>query len=145
MCVLVAGCSAASATESTSSTSTANGDDRGRTGANDLAPVDHDQHIDDRARTAEIRLFRSPARSGRYGHTHHDYPASDVFGCGADVVAPVRGKIAETRTVDPWVPKIDDPATRGGKYVSMEGDDGVRYYFAHSVRCRDGGSTDRGG
>ena len=45
----------------------------------------------------------------------------------------------ETRTVDPWVPKVDDPATRGGKYVSMVGDDGVRYYFAHlDIRCRDG-------
>jgi peptidoglycan LD-endopeptidase LytH len=66
-----------------------------------------------------------------YAHRHHDYPATDVFGCGATVVAPVRGKIEETRSVDPWVPKIDDPATRGGKYVSMKGDDGVRYYFAH--------------
>jgi len=47
------------------------------------------------------------------------------------VVAPVRGTIVETRTIDPWVPKVNDPATRGGKYVSMHGDDGVRYYFAH--------------
>jgi murein DD-endopeptidase MepM/ murein hydrolase activator NlpD len=64
-----------------------------------------------------------------------------VFGCGADVVAPIGGVIQATRTVDPWVPKVDDPATRGGKYVSMLGDDGVRYYFAHldsvSVEPRD--------
>lgn len=69
-----------------------------------------------------------------YGHRHHDYPATDVSGCGANVVAPIGGTIDQTRTVDPWVPKTDDPATRGGKYVSMQGDDGVRYYFAHLER-----------
>ncbi|MEY2401145.1 MAG: peptidoglycan LD-endopeptidase LytH [Ilumatobacteraceae bacterium] len=66
-----------------------------------------------------------------YGRRHHDYPATDVFGCGAGVVAPIGGTIEQTRTVDTWVPKTDDPATRGGKYVAMLGDDGVRYYFAH--------------
>jgi murein DD-endopeptidase MepM/ murein hydrolase activator NlpD len=81
-----------------------------------------------------------------YGHRHHDYPATDVFGCGAEVVAPIGGSIAETRLVDPWVPKVNDPATRGGKYVSMLGDDGVRYYFAHldSVAVRPGDSVDAG-
>src|SRR4051794_25921413 len=76
-------------------------------------------------------VFPFTGKKVSYGHKHHDYPASDVFGCGAGVVAPVRGKIRETRTVDPWDPKVNDPATRGGKYVSMQGDDGVRYYFAH--------------
>ncbi|MEY2444770.1 MAG: peptidoglycan LD-endopeptidase LytH, partial [Ilumatobacteraceae bacterium] len=47
------------------------------------------------------------------------------------MLAPVRGTVNETRTFDPWVPKVNDPATRGGKYVSIIGDDGVRYYFAH--------------
>ena len=54
-----------------------------------------------------------------------------MTGCGAGVVAPIGGTIQQTRTFDPWVPKVNDPATRGGKYVSMLGDDGVRYYFAH--------------
>jgi peptidoglycan LD-endopeptidase LytH len=63
-----------------------------------------------------------------------------VFGCGATVVAPIGGTIEETRLVDPWDPKVNDPATRGGKYVSMLGDDDVRYYFAHldSVAVRPG-------
>ena len=68
-----------------------------------------------------------------------------MFGCGANVVAPIGGTIEETRTIDPWVPKTDDPATRGGKYVSMVGDDGVRYYFAHlaSVAVQPGDVVDR--
>lgn len=66
-----------------------------------------------------------------YGTTHHDYPAIDVFGCGAGVVAPTSGTVTQTRSTDLWNPKVNDPATRGGKYVAMIGDDGVRYYFAH--------------
>ncbi len=66
-----------------------------------------------------------------YAKTHHDYPASDVFGCGAAVVAPTSGTVDQISTVDRWEPKVNDPATRGGKFVSMIGDDGVRYYFAH--------------
>lgn len=66
-----------------------------------------------------------------YGTTHHDYPASDVFGCGAIVVAPTDGIVVQTREVDLWDAAIDLPSNRGGKYVSLLGRDGVRYYFAH--------------
>lgn len=81
-----------------------------------------------------------------YSRRHHDYPATDVFGCGASVVAPIGGTIQQTRVVDPWVSETDDPATRGGKYVSMLGDDGVRYYFAHleSVDVQRGDVVDAG-
>ncbi len=81
-----------------------------------------------------------------YGRRHHDYPATDVFGCGANVVAPIGGTIEQTRIIDPWVARTNDPATRGGKYVSMLGDDGVRYYFAHleSVDVRPGDVVDGG-
>jgi murein DD-endopeptidase MepM/ murein hydrolase activator NlpD len=78
-----------------------------------------------------LYVFPFTGKKVSYGHRHHDYPASDVTGCGAGVVAPIPGTIQQTRTFDPWVPKVNDPATRGGKYVSMLGDDGVRYYFAH--------------
>lgn len=78
-----------------------------------------------------LYVFPFTGKKVSYAHTHHDYPASDVFGCGAEVVAPVGGTVDQTRTTDPWDPKVNDPATRGGKYVSMLGDDGVRYYFAH--------------
>jgi peptidoglycan LD-endopeptidase LytH len=93
-----------------------------------------------------VYVFPFVGKKISYGHRHHDYPATDVFGCGADVVAPIGGTIEETRIVDPWVPKVDDPSTRGGKYVSMLGDDGVRYYFAHlgSVTVQPGDVVDAG-
>jgi murein DD-endopeptidase MepM/ murein hydrolase activator NlpD len=89
---------------------------------------------------ALLYVFPFTGKKVSYGRGHHDYPATDVFGCGADVIAPIGGTIEQTRTVDPWVPKTNDPATRGGKYVAMLGDDGVRYYFAHlaSVAVRPG-------
>ena len=81
-----------------------------------------------------------------YGTTHHDYPAADVFGCDATVVAPTDGTVLQTRDVDLWDPSIDSPANRGGKFVSMLGKDGVRYYFAHlaSVAVESGQSLHGG-
>ena len=78
-----------------------------------------------------VYVFPFTGRKVSYGRKHHDYPATDVFGCGATVVAPVGGTIQQTRRFDLWDRAVDDPSTRGGKYVSMVGDDGVRYYFAH--------------
>lgn len=85
-------------------------------------------------------VFPFTGKKVSYGHRHSGYPATDVFGCGAAVVAPIGGTIDQTRTFDVWDPKVNDPATRGGKYVSMIGDDGVRYYFAHldTVAVRPG-------
>lgn len=80
---------------------------------------------------APVYVFPFAGRNVSYGTTHHDYPAVDVFGCGADVVAPTSGVVLETSTVDRWDPAVNDPATRGGLFVSMLGDDGVRYYVAH--------------
>lgn len=60
------------------------------------------------------------------------------------MVAPISGTVVQTRRVDRWDPAVDDPATRGGKYVAMLGDDGVRYYFAHldRVDVRPGDAVD---
>ena len=91
-------------------------------------------------------VYPFTGRKTSYSRRHHDYPATDVFGCGANVVAPTGGIVEQTRTVDPWDPEDDDPATRGGKYVSMLGDDGVRFYFAHleSVDVEPGDAVDPG-
>jgi murein DD-endopeptidase MepM/ murein hydrolase activator NlpD len=42
------------------------------------------------------------------------------------------------RRHDPWDPAVDDPATRGGRFVSIAGDDGVRYYCSHLLSVARG-------
>lgn len=67
-----------------------------------------------------------------WGDTHSAYPASDIFvDCGAVIVAPVNGVVIEARRENRYDPAIDNPATRGGRSVTIVGDDGVRYYLAH--------------
>lgn len=67
-----------------------------------------------------------------YGHTHHDYPATDVFAAlGCIFVSPVTGRVDEVTTVDRWDPGTNRGADRGGRSVSVVGRDGVRYYGSH--------------
>ena len=80
-----------------------------------------------------------PPGDATYGAAHHDYPAADIFApAGAPVVAVTAGVIEELRRDDPWQPGVDDPATRGGRFVSLLGDDGVRYYFSHLQAVAEG-------
>ena len=73
-----------------------------------------------------------PPETATYSDGHHDYPAADIFApAGTTVVAVTDGVVDELRRTDPWKPDVDDPATRGGLFVSLVGDDGVRYYCAH--------------
>ena len=67
----------------------------------------------------------------RYPTDHLHYPAADVQGCYARVLAPTAGTITQTRTIDKWVKTIDALGTRGGKTITLVGDDNVRYFFAH--------------
>lgn len=77
--------------------------------------------------------------SADYGRAHHDYPATDIFAaCGRRVVAPVDGRVLELRRRDPWDPTSDRGADRGGKFVSIRGRDGVRYYLSHFSGIRRG-------
>ena len=74
----------------------------------------------------------SPASSARYGRSHHDYPATDIFApCGTPVVAVTNGVIQEVSRTDEWSSANDNPAIRGGLSTSLVGDDGVRYYGSH--------------
>jgi murein DD-endopeptidase MepM/ murein hydrolase activator NlpD len=67
-----------------------------------------------------------------YGHSHHDYPATDVFAArGCTVVSPVTGRVDEVTTVDRWNAKTNKGADRGGISFSIVGVDGVRYYGSH--------------
>ena len=67
-----------------------------------------------------------------YGHSHHDYPATDMFApMGCAIVAPVDGVVDEVSTVDTWSSSSNLGATRGGLSFSIVGVDGVRYYGSH--------------
>ncbi len=67
-----------------------------------------------------------------YARAHHDYPATDVFAsCGRKVVSPVDGVVLELSRKDRWDPATNRGAQRGGKFVSIRGRDGVRYYLSH--------------
>ena len=67
-----------------------------------------------------------------YGRTHDQYPATDIFAaCGAPVRAATDGTVMELSRVDRFDPKHSAGSARGGLFVALHGDDGVRYYSAH--------------
>ena len=72
----------------------------------------------------------------RYSHDHLDYPATDVIGCYAKVLAPTSGTIGQVRRKDKWIESVDEPGTRGGLTITLLGDDTVRYYFSHLGRVK---------
>jgi peptidoglycan LD-endopeptidase LytH len=85
------------------------------------------------ATTARVR-YRFPVTGcqARYGTSHHDYPATDLFTArGCTFVAPVDGRVDEVARTDNWTPASDRGADRGGRSVSLVGVDGVRYYGSH--------------
>jgi murein DD-endopeptidase MepM/ murein hydrolase activator NlpD len=74
-----------------------------------------------------------------YAAAHHDYPATDVFAaCGSVAVSPVDGTVLELSRRDRWDPTTDRGGERGGVFVSVAGDDGVRYYLSHFARLVPG-------
>lgn len=70
--------------------------------------------------------------SASYGHSHHDYPATDLFAArGCHFVSPVAGRVDEVTYTDRWSSSTNRGADRGGLSVSVVGRDGVRYYGSH--------------
>ena len=64
----------------------------------------------------------------RYPKDHLNYPAVDVEGCYARILAPTAGVISQLHRLDKWTPENDSPGTRGGLTITLLGDDGVRYF-----------------
>ena len=67
-----------------------------------------------------------------YAHAHHDYAATDILTtAGCKFVAPINGTVDEVNRVDRWNGKTNLGNDRGGLFVSIIGEDGVRYYGSH--------------
>jgi murein DD-endopeptidase MepM/ murein hydrolase activator NlpD len=82
--------------------------------------------------TTRHHVFPLACHHVRYGHVHHDYPATDMFApTGCRFVAPVDGVVDEVSTKDRWHSRTNRGADRGGRSVSIIGSDGVRYYGSH--------------
>ncbi len=71
-----------------------------------------------------------------YIRDHLHYPATDVEGCYAHVLAPTAGEIFQVRVKDKWIEEVDEPGTRGGLTITLIGDDSVRYFFSHLGRVK---------
>jgi murein DD-endopeptidase MepM/ murein hydrolase activator NlpD len=71
-----------------------------------------------------------------YPKDHLGYPAVDVEGCYARILAPTAGVISQLHRKDKWTPEEDSPGTRGGLTITLTGDDGVRYFFSHLGRIK---------
>ena len=85
------------------------------------------------ATTASTPRYAFPvAGTVSYARTHHDYPATDIIAaCGSAVRAVTDGVVLEVNRTDVYDAHTDDGADRGGLFVSLLGDDGVRYYGSH--------------
>ena len=82
--------------------------------------------------TAARYVFPVGGKPFSYARTHHDYPATDIIAnCGLPVRAATDGVVLEISLVDRYDKATDDGALRGGLFVSILGNDGVRYYGAH--------------
>ena len=70
-----------------------------------------------------------------YPRAHHDYPATDIIQVRkretCSFVAPIGGVVEDVNRKDRWTYKTNRGEDRGGRLVSMIGDDGVRYYGSH--------------
>ncbi|SDY14355.1 Murein DD-endopeptidase MepM and murein hydrolase activator NlpD, contain LysM domain [Micromonospora pattaloongensis] len=77
-------------------------------------------------------VFPVPGGNVSYHPTHAAYPATDIFAdCGVPVVAVTDGRVLEISRVDRYRKTGPDGPLNGGRFVSILGDDGVRYYGSH--------------
>jgi len=91
------------------------------------------------AHAAPVYVFPINGCVVTYAHSHHDYPATDILGKkGCAFVAVTAGVVDEVNRIDKYNYKTNKGADRGGLYVSIIGDDGVRYYGSHLMKVADG-------
>lgn len=91
------------------------------------------------AKAAPIYAFPIVGCTAKYAHSHHNYPATDILAkTGCKFVASTSGIVDEVNRIDKFNWKTDLGADRGGLFVSIVGDDGVRYYGSHLSKVATG-------
>ena len=84
------------------------------------------------AQAAPIYIFPVADCAVNYARAHHDYAATDILAKkGCKFVSPVNGVVDEVNRTDLWSGKTNLGIDRGGLYISIIGEDGVRYYGSH--------------
>ena len=84
------------------------------------------------ANAAPIYVFPVAGCEVNYARAHHDYAATDILAkAGCKFVAPINGVVDEVNRIDAWSGKTNLGIDRGGLYVSIIGEEGVRYYGSH--------------
>ena len=84
------------------------------------------------AQAAPVYIFPVADCAVNYARAHHDYAATDILAKkGCKFVSPVSGVVDEVNRTDLWSGKTNLGIDRGGLYVSVIGEDGVRYYGSH--------------
>jgi len=84
------------------------------------------------ANAAPVYVFPVAGCEVNYARAHHDYAATDILAkAGCKFVAPINGVVDEVNRTDSWKGKTNLGIDRGGLYVSIIGEDGVRYYGSH--------------
>ena len=86
------------------------------------------------ANAAPTYIFPVADCAVNYARAHHDYAATDILAKkGCKFVSPVNGVVDEVNRKDKWSGKTNLGIDRGGLYVSVIGEDGVRYYGSHLI------------
>lgn len=84
------------------------------------------------AHAAPVYIFPVSDCAVNYARAHHDYAATDILAKkGCKFVSPINGVVDEVNRTDLWSGKTNLGIDRGGLYVSIIGEDGVRYYGSH--------------
>lgn len=91
------------------------------------------------ASASPIYSFPIVGCEAKYARSHHNYPATDILTkTGCKFVASTSGIVDEVNRIDKFTWKTNLGADRGGLFVSIIGDDGVRYYGSHLGKVAKG-------
>jgi len=84
------------------------------------------------AQAAPIYVFPVTGCECNGAKAQDEYAAADVLAkAGCKFVVPIKGVVDEVNRTDSWSGKTNLGIDRGGLYVSIIGEDGVRYYGSH--------------